>query len=291
MLKKLIPLFLVLSIALSITACGGKTSDVTGRYEVVSAKWEDGSGSPAGEWVELEKSGEGTIYLGLEYDIKWKLDGETFTGMLDFFGVEDSLDGTLKDGVLSVQYADVSYVFTKEGIEAPLDTDAKTTEDIEAPVDTDTTTTDNESAEGENEFAGAHDFTLKTFADSIETMLQLTVPDEGWCTELNSGTLRVYNVPTLDDAYSNSPRIQFETKETVEGFDLHIDEFENLEVIESRVIGGIEMTGRTYGQWGMDWIEYVGQLPNGVAISIKIALIDIGPGTEGSSILDSVSFK
>lgn len=140
-------------------------------------------------------------------------------------------------------------------------------------------------------FAGAHEFTLKTFMDNIETMLKLTVPDNGWCTKLYSGQLWVYNVPTLDDAYSNSPRIQFETKKSVADFDFYIDDFENLKVIESRIIGGIKMAGRTYKNVGMEWIEYVGQLPNGVAISIKISGIDIGTGTEGSTILDSVLFE
>ena len=142
-----------------------------------------------------------------------------------------------------------------------------------------------------SEFAGEHKFTLKTFMGNVETTLKLTVPDNGWCTELYSGTLRVYNVPTLADAYSNSSRIQFETKDTVEGFDFYIADFVNLEVIESRIIGGIEMAGRTYENVGMEWIEYVGQLPNGVAISIKISRTDIGPGSEGSAILDSVAFK
>lgn len=127
--------------------------------------------------------------------------------------------------------------------------------------------------------------------DNIETMLKLTVPDNGWCTKLYSGQLWVYNVPTLDDAYSDSPRIQFETKKSVADFDFYIDDFENLKVIESRIIGGIKMAGRTYKNVGMEWIEYVGQLPNGVAISIKISGIDIGTGTEGSTILDSVLFE
>jgi hypothetical protein len=140
-------------------------------------------------------------------------------------------------------------------------------------------------------FAGAHEFTLKTFMDNIETMLKLTVPDNGWCTKLYSGKLWVYNVPTLDDAYSNSPRIQFETTEAVADFDFYIDDFENLKVIESRIIGGIKMEGRTYKNVGMEWIEYVGQLPNGVAISIKISRTDIGPSSDGSAILDGVSFK
>ena len=140
-------------------------------------------------------------------------------------------------------------------------------------------------------FAGAHEFTLKTFMGNIETMLKLTVPDNGWCTKLYSGKLWVYNVPTLDDAYSNSPRIQFETKKSVADFDFYIDDFENLKVIESRIIGGIKMAGRTYKNVGMEWFEYVGQLPNGVAISIQISRIDIGTGTEGSTILDSVLFE
>ena len=127
MTKKLISLFLVLSMALSITACGDKAPDVTGRYEAVSAKWEDGSGTTDGEWIELKKGGKGTLYMGFEFDLEWKLNGENFTGTLTFLGIEESMDGTLKDSVLSVQYGDVSYVFIKEGAAMPADTEAQAT--------------------------------------------------------------------------------------------------------------------------------------------------------------------
>ena len=123
--KKLISLFLVLLMALSITACGDKAPDVTGRYEVVSGKWGDGSGTTDGKWIELKKGGKGTLYTGFEFSIKWKLDGENFTGTLTFLGIEESIDGTLKDGVLSVQYGDVSYVFVKEGAAMPTYTEAQ----------------------------------------------------------------------------------------------------------------------------------------------------------------------
>ena len=127
MIRKLISLFIVLSMVLSLTACGDKSPDVTGRYEVVSAQWEDGSGSPDGEWIELEKGGKGTLYMVYEYNLEWKLDGEDFTGSVTFLGVTESLDGTLKDGVLSVQYGDIRYVFIKEGAAAPVQTSAQTT--------------------------------------------------------------------------------------------------------------------------------------------------------------------
>ncbi len=134
MTKKLILLFLVLSMALSITACGDKAPDVTGRYEVVSAKWEDGSGTTDGEWIELKKGGKGTLYMGFEFDLEWKLNGENFTGTLSFLGINESLDGTLENGVLSVQYGDVSYVFTKDGVATTLDTAAQTTSNGAAEV-------------------------------------------------------------------------------------------------------------------------------------------------------------
>lgn len=138
MTKKLILLFLVLSMALSITACGDKAPDVTGRYEVVSAKWEDGSGTTDGEWIELKKGGKGTLYMGFEFDLEWKLNGENFTGTLSFLGIEESLDGTLENGVLSVQYGDVSYVFVKEGAAMPADTEAQASgvESTDKPGDT-----------------------------------------------------------------------------------------------------------------------------------------------------------
>jgi len=117
------------------------------------------------------------------------------------------------------------------------------------------------------------------------------IPAQGWCVnDDSSDTLRIYNVPTKDDAYSNSPIIKIEMKTDAEKFDFYKDDFENLDTsIGNRVIGGIEMVGRTYEYVGMNWIQFIGVIDDGHAVGIMISGIDI-ENSEGSDVLDSIKF-
>ena len=65
---------------------------------------------------------------------------------------------------------------------------------------------------------------------------------------------------------------------------------ENLQEIESRTIGGIEMKGRTYTYIGMDWIEYYGQLNDSIWISVRMSGVDFSEGTETEAIVNSLAF-
>ena len=157
-----------------------------------------------------------------------------------------------------------------------------------APVATDAP----ETPSGGGEFSGPATLTIEEFYDNTPVDVSFVVPEGGWCyEEYSTMTAYIYNVPAPDDAYSNSPRIQFEVKRNLEKFDFYLADFENLKKIGGRVIGGVEMTGRTYKSVGMEWTEYLGTLPNGLAIGVKISGVDIGAGSEGGAILDSVTFS
>ena len=71
---------------------------------------------------------------------------------------------------------------------------------------------------------------------------------------------------------------------------IHYDDFENVEELTPRTIGGVEMAGRTYKNVGMWWTEYYGEMPTGGWLAIKISGVDIDPGTEGDTVLNSVTF-
>ena len=63
-----------------------------------------------------------------------------------------------------------------------------------------------------------------------------------------------------------------------------------MEELAPRTIGGVELAGRTYKKVGMLWTEYYGEMPTGGWLSIRISGVDIDPGTEGDTILNSVTF-
>ena len=117
--KRIMALLLTLCLMATLCACKSDKQDVTGKYNVVSATMGGEDLGTDGEWVELKKGGKGTFYMGFEFDLKWKLDGEKFTGTLTFMAMEETFEGTLKDGVLTFVYGDTTYVMAKDGAKLP----------------------------------------------------------------------------------------------------------------------------------------------------------------------------
>ena len=120
-IKFAIALLMARAMLLSLAACGDKGPDVTGKYICVGESYYD---APLEEpyqesWLELKKGGKGIYYSGFEFNIKWKLDGEAFSATVSFLGMEDTMEGTLKDGVIDVKYGDMTIRFVKEGVEVP----------------------------------------------------------------------------------------------------------------------------------------------------------------------------
>ncbi|MGN0798804.1 MAG: hypothetical protein ACI4NU_00045 [Christensenellales bacterium] len=121
-MKRIIALLLALTLMVSFAACGEKGPDVTGKYICVGESYGgEAYEEPYQEsWIELKKGGKGTYYSGFEFDLKWKADGENFTGTVTFLGMEEAMEGTIKDGVMEVKYGDMNIRFVKEGMEAPV---------------------------------------------------------------------------------------------------------------------------------------------------------------------------
>ncbi len=157
------------------------------------------------------------------------------------------------------------------------------------PTETEAPTEDSGSV-ATSGFGGTNSYQVEEYLSHIVTTVNFTLPDSMWVVD-SGDTLYLYNVESLDAAYSNSPRIQFVVKQSLEKINFYLDTFENLQELESRVIGGIEMQGRSYKAVGMEWIEYYAELPNGVWMSVQISRTSVEPGSEGSAILDSVNFE
>lgn len=168
--------------------------------------------------------------------------------------------------------------------------DAPPSAPVETPAEAPTAAATEAPAAAVSGFGGTSSYQIKESLSGIVTTVTVTLPDAMWIPDAPDSTLYLYNVEKLEDAYSNSPRIQFVVKQSLEKINFYLDTFENLKELDSRVIGGIEMKGRSYKTVGMEWIEYFAELPNGVWISVQTSRTSIEPGSEGSAILDSVTF-
>lgn len=117
---KVLCVILTVTMLFGLCACGKKDKEGAGKYLCTTMDY--GFGEPYedtdGRYLELRSDGTGTIYYGTSLDIsldgKWKLKGEelTFTTL----GVDDK--GTLKDGVIVLDYSGVVYTFVLEGSDA-----------------------------------------------------------------------------------------------------------------------------------------------------------------------------
>lgn len=130
---------------------------------------------------------------------------------------------------------------------------------------------------------------LTAFMTDIVTNVKFAVPAAMWIVdERSDDELRLYNTAVEDN---NAPRITIKVQSTLDRINFYLDSFENLADIESRTIGGLEMTGRTYDNIGFHWTEYYAELPNSCWVSVSIIDISTDAGSEGEAVLNSISFK
>ena len=104
------------------------------------------------------------------------------------------------------------------------------------------------------------------------------------------GDFKLFPTDDPSNIFSGDPRILFELQRDLDKINYYYDKFENVEELAPRTIGGVELAGRTYKNVGMWWTEYYGEMPTGGWLSIRISGVDIDPGTEGDTVLNSVTF-
>ena len=120
-MKKLLAILLAMALLLSLAACGKDEDPHAGKYIGIAAEMM-GMEMPMSEvydgenYLELKSGGKGTLTLeGDSYKVKWSLEGEDLTVTVDG---EDS-DGTLKNGVISVDFMDMGLILTFEKEKTP----------------------------------------------------------------------------------------------------------------------------------------------------------------------------
>ena len=139
--------------------------------------------------------------------------------------------------------------------------------------------------------AGLNTQTLEAFGTDFTLVLNVTCPDQGWYKSATSfGDFKLFPTDDPSHIFSGDPRITFELKSGLDKINYYYDDFENVEELTPRTIGGVEMAGRTYKNVGMWWTEYYGEMPTGGWLAIKISGVDIDPDTEGDTVLNSITF-
>ena len=103
---------LVVALVLLLGGKGGKNDALLGRYEGVSCTIDGVEVGAEDEWIELKARNKADVcIMGQEFSGTWKLDGEAFT----FKQGGDKYEGTLKDGVMTLDIAGMLYTFEKQG--------------------------------------------------------------------------------------------------------------------------------------------------------------------------------
>ena len=128
--------------------------------------------------------------------------------------------------------------------------------------------------------------TVSEFAHEDNALtLRMEIPAEGWTWSENK--TKLVNSEDPSDDFGKA-FIQFKLKAAAEDFDFYRDSFENYQELGTRVIAGITMTARSYKYIGYEWVEHVGQVREGAALSIGIVRADVSEGSIASMILDSL---
>lgn len=100
-------------IALIFAICSGGNGDdaYLGLYEGTSCVVSGEDLGAEGEWIELKANGKATLCLMEdEFSVKWSLDGENLTVKQG----KDTYTGTLKDGVITIDFEGMLYTFVNE---------------------------------------------------------------------------------------------------------------------------------------------------------------------------------
>lgn len=128
---------------------------------------------------------------------------------------------------------------------------------------------------------------IQRFSNPLVTVTA-QMPVLNWYTRVANNTAYFYN----DRGESNNdPRIEVITYDDPAMFDFYLDKYENVQPAASRVIAGVEMQSRAYHSIGWDWTEYSAQLSPKVSIAVRVSRVDVGPGTEAGTLLDSFVFS
>ena len=140
--------------------------------------------------------------------------------------------------------------------------------------------------------AGLNTQTLEAFGTDYTLTLNVTCPDQGWYKSASTsfGDLKLFPTDDPSNIFSGDPRMLFELQRDLDKINYYYDDFENVEELAPRTIGGVELAGRSYKKVGMWWTEYYGEMPTGGWLSIRISGVDIDPGTEGDAVLNSITF-
>lgn len=161
----------------------------------------------------------------------------------------------------------------------------------EAPVENTTETPAQSVAPAEGFDSGTITETVSDYSKDTSIDVSVTLPESGWKLSHELTTMYLYNVDDPEHLFSGDPRIQFDIYPSSDKLNYYEKNYENLKDEGTRTIGGVELKARSYKNVGMQWTEYYGEVPGGGWLSIKISKVDIGAGSEGDAVLNSISFK
>ena len=260
------------------------------KYEVASVSYEGDLLKEVGmdeTSLTLNDDHTGTLLLtGEPMDIGWTDDGSITISGIPFYTFE-----RVDANTILLKMFDATFTMKRGAAQV---VEAPTPEPVNDPAPDNTVEPDETEAppvvtEAPAASAGGEVTIEGKIGWSTKVPVTVNLPSGNWCA-VGGSKAYFYNVPDESKAYSDTPRVQFEFKESEDKINFYVDEFENLKSIDSRTIGGVQMVGRTYRNVGMEWVEFYGQLAEGCWVSVKLSGVDYSAGSEADKILNSAVF-
>lgn len=111
-------LFVAGKLVSGLTVVPDDPDGILGTYEGIHCYTGNDDFGADDEWIRLQAGGKLRARLiDTTYRGSWTLNGESL--VLNF--EDDTFYGTLKDGVVTVQYYGLTYVFSRDGVDVPID--------------------------------------------------------------------------------------------------------------------------------------------------------------------------
>lgn len=134
-------------------------------------------------------------------------------------------------------------------------------------------------------------YEMQTYFETCPTMVEFETPEQNWYVEdTYDYQIEIIQAGSREDRNWDTPYMLVELEESLEDINFYLEEYENVQEVDSRIIDGVEMQARTFEFGGNEWVEYYGEVSTGAWVRIRLSNLEAEDGSECAEILESMKF-